>query len=288
MGEVGRAGCRLPGGVSQPGDGVSWQGNQRGKAQAALEKAALYGGNATVFSDLDKIYEEEGVSPAKRLALMEAHQGEIDRDEAIAREVNLEIFAGQSDAAIQLLRTRFFRAWEGGGAFSLGDSWVNANLERGHQQMAAKQYAQALADYQAALQAPDNLAEATGNVSGRKSEIEYWIGTAYEAMGDAAKARSAWNEAEGMASAGAGGPGANGPMRSRANIGGLAAGVRVEQAAPFYQALALEKLGQPERAKAIFAQLIDAGSKSLRSAPEIKVRLSRRRRNARRRRMRII
>ena len=136
-----------------------------------------YGGNATVLSDLDKLYEENGVSPAKRLALMEAHQAVINRDEAIAREVNLEIFAGKPDAAIQLLRTRFFRAWEGGGAFSLGDSWINANLERGHQQMAAKQYALALADYQAALQAPDNLAEATGNVSGRRGEIEYWIGT---------------------------------------------------------------------------------------------------------------
>src|SRR5208283_3037136 len=98
-------------------------------------KAVQFGGNATVFSDLDKLYEENGVSPAKRLALMEAHQAVIDRDEAIAREVNLEIFAGKPDAAIQLLRTRFFRAWEGGGAFSLGDSWTNANLERGHQQM---------------------------------------------------------------------------------------------------------------------------------------------------------
>jgi tetratricopeptide (TPR) repeat protein len=246
------------------------QGNQREKAQATLEKAVQFGGNATVFSDLDKLYEEEGVSPAKRLALMEAHQGVIDRDEAIAREVNLEIFAGKPDAAIQLLRTRFFRAWEGGGAFSLGDSWINANLERGHQQMAAKQYAQALTDYQAALQVPDNLQEATGNVNGRHGEIEYWIGNAYQALGDSAKASSAWNDATGMAAAGAGGPGANGPMRSRANIGGLAAGVREEQAAPYYQALALEKLGQPERAKAIFTQLIATGSKSLGSAPEMK------------------
>ena len=246
------------------------QGNQREKALAALEKGVQYGGNATVLSDLDKIYEEEGVSPAKRLALIEAHQGVINRDEAIAREINLEIFAGKPDAAIQLLQSRFFRAWEGGGAFSLGDSWINANLERGHQQMAAKQYALALADYQAALQAPDNLAEATGNVSGRRGEIEYWIGNAYQAMSDAAKARSAWNKAAGMGSAGAGGPGANGPMRSRANIGGLAAGVRVEQAAPYYQALALEKLGQDDRAKAIFVQIIATGSKSLASAPEIK------------------
>jgi tetratricopeptide (TPR) repeat protein len=43
--------------------------------------------------------------------------------------------------------------------------------------------------------------------------------------------------------------------------------VREEQAAPYYQALALEKLGQDDRAKAIFTQLIVTGSKSLGSAP---------------------
>jgi tetratricopeptide (TPR) repeat protein len=58
-------------------------------------------------------------------------------------------------------------------------------------------------------------------------------------------------------------------MRTRANIGGLAAGIREEQAAPYYQALAMEKLGQQDRAKAIFNQLIDAGSKSLGSAPAV-------------------
>ena len=213
--------------------------------------------------------------------LMEAHQAVINRDEAIAREVNLEIFAGKPDAAIQLLRTRFFRAWEGGGAFSLGDSWINANLERGHQQMAAKQYAQALADYQAALQVPDNLAEATGNVSGRRGEIEYWIGNAYQAMGDAAKARSAWNEAAGIGAAGdrrAGREWAD--AQPRQTSAGWPPDVRVEQAAPYYQALALEKLGQDDRAKAIFAQLIATGSKSLGSETEMKGRrrLSRRRR----------
>jgi tetratricopeptide (TPR) repeat protein len=59
-------------------------------------------------------------------------------------------------------------------------------------------------------------------------------------------------------------------MRSRGNVGGLAAGVHVEQAAPYYQALALDKLGQDDRAKAIFTQLVDTGSKSLGSAPAMK------------------
>ena len=96
------------------------QGNQRDKVQATLEKAVQFGGNAMVFNDLDKLYEENGVSPAKRLALMESHQAVIDRDDVIAREINLEVLAGKPDAAIKLLESRFFRAWEGGGSFSSG------------------------------------------------------------------------------------------------------------------------------------------------------------------------
>jgi tetratricopeptide (TPR) repeat protein len=133
--------------------------------------------------------------------------------------------------------------------------------------MIAKQYAQALADYKAALQPPVSLQESTGNVSGRRGEISYWIGTAYQATGDTAMARQAWTDAATGATDAA--PSGNGPMRTRANIGGLAAGVREEQAAPYYQALAMEKLGQQDRAKSIFNQLIDAGTKSLGSAPAV-------------------
>jgi tetratricopeptide (TPR) repeat protein len=59
------------------------QGDQREKALAALEKAVQFGGNATVIGELDKLYEENGVPPAKRLSVMEAHQAVINRDEAL-------------------------------------------------------------------------------------------------------------------------------------------------------------------------------------------------------------
>ena len=238
------------------------QGGQRDKQIGALEKAVQCGGNATVLNDLDKLYEENGVPPAKRLALMEAHQALINRDDAIAREINLEIFSGKSDFAIQLLKSRFFRAWEGGGSFSMGDSWINANMARGRQHMTGKQYAQALADYQAALEIPVNLRAASGNVTGRKAEISYWIGTAYEAMGDAENARRFWSDASG-ASAGQDEGAHSQPPTRRGSIGGLAAGVHVEQAALYYRARALEKLGQPDRARTIFQQLADEGSKAL-------------------------
>jgi tetratricopeptide (TPR) repeat protein len=241
---------------------VYTQSNQRNQARAALEKAVQYGGNAEVLSDLDKIYEEDGVSPAKRLAVIEAHQSVVNRDEIIAREVNLAIFAGKPDTAIQLLNTRFFRAWEGGPSYSLGDSWVNANLALGRQHMADKNYAAALADFKAALEIPASLQEASGNIASRHAEIDYCIGNAYAALGNADAARRSWTEAANPAPSAA----PTGPMR-RGSIGGLDPGVRVEQAAPFYQALALEKLGQTDRATILFNRLIDAGSKTLSANP---------------------
>ena len=256
------------------------QGNQRDKALASLEKAVQFGGNAMVFNDLDKLYEENGESPTKRLALIESHQAAINRDDVIAREVNLDIFTGKSEAAIQLLRSRFFRSWEGGGRFSLTDSWINANLVRGHEHMAAKEFQLALADYQAALQIPDNLYEAIGNSGSRKGEISYWIGTAYQAMGDVAKAQQSWREAsvapEEPAASGRGGTrrvgapaegASQGQFGGRSNLGGMAAGGHIDQAAIYYQALALQKLGEGDRSNAIFQQLIDIGSKQLSGAP---------------------
>ena len=255
-------------------------GNERDKAQAALEKAVQFGGNAMVFDDLDKLYEENGVAPSKRLALMEAHQSVINRDDVIAREVNLDIVAGKADAAIELLESRFFRPWEGGGRFSLGDSWINANLVRGQQHMMAGQYAQALADYQAALQVPSNLETAAGDESGRRAEISYLMGSAYQAMGDTEKAKQSWREASDPSASqaaanpnqagGPGGPtapGANGQVSGRGSLGGVAAGGHVDGDEIYYQAMALEKLGENDRAAAMFQQLIDKGTAGLSSAP---------------------
>ena len=256
------------------------QGNQREKALAALEKAVQFGGNAMVFNDLDKLYEENGVPPEKRLSLMEAHQIVINRDDVIAREINLDIVSGKADAAIQLMQSRFFRAWEGGGRFSLGDSWINANLVRGHQHMIAKNYTRALADYQAAQQVPANLLEAAGNTSSRKGETAYWIGNTYQAMGKADEAQKYWREASAKpadpaggarggrgGAGGAGGSGARAQFSGRGMVGGLAAGVHIPEATTYYQAMALEELGQSEQAIAIFNQLIDAGTKALGSTP---------------------
>jgi tetratricopeptide (TPR) repeat protein len=161
-----------------------------------------------------------------------------------------------------LLQSRFFRAWEGGGRFSLGDSWINAHLLRGRRHLKAGEIDAALADFQTATQMPPNLQDATGDVSDRNSEIAYWTGVAYDAAGQADKAKQVWQQAaEVTASSPArtGVPSAFFGGRGRGPMGGLAPGVRVAQAAVYYQALALRKLGETDRADAIFKRLIDAG-----------------------------
>jgi tetratricopeptide (TPR) repeat protein len=256
------------------------QGNQRHKEIAALEKAIQFGGNALVIDELDKLYEQKGVAPEKRLALMESHQSVINRDEVIAREVNLDIFAGKPDAAIQLLQSRFFRAWEGGARFSLGDAWINAHLVSGRQHMATRQYALALADFEAAIQTPSNLREALGtsdlgspvDVAGsRKAELFYSIGSAYDAMGNTEKAKQLWRVATESSTAEAAASGASdltGQFSGHAALGGEASGARVSRASAYYQALAFEELGQTTRARQILRQLIHEGTQVLNRAAD--------------------
>jgi tetratricopeptide (TPR) repeat protein len=242
---------------------------EREKALAMLEKAASYGGSAQVFSELDKLYEENGVPPEKRLAVLREHAGVMTRDEVIAREINLDIVAGKYDEAIELLKSRLFRAWEGGGRFSLGDSWTNALVLRGRAKLAAKQYADALADFQAASVYPANLQDATGGAFMRSSETLYWMAVTYEAMGDGEHAQQAWHAAAGAEEAATmpAGRGGRGGGRGRASVGGIAAGVRIPEASGYYRGLALQKLGENEKASALFQKLVDAGTQALAGAP---------------------
>jgi tetratricopeptide (TPR) repeat protein len=111
-------------------------------------------------------------------------------------------------------------------------------------------------------------------VASRKAEISYFIGNAYEALGDSANARRFWANASNdtaVPHTEASGPAAAMQFRRRGNIGGLAAGVRVEQDTLYYQALALQKLGQPDIAAAIYTRLVDVGSRMLAAAPQTSI-----------------
>ena len=147
------------------------------------------------FTELDKLYADAGKPPEQRLAVLEQNQSVVSkRDDSLSREIGLKVFAGKYDEAIQLMIGRKFSVWEGG-TLDVADHWVNAHLLRGQREFAAKQFAAALADFQAAENIPDNLPSDRGGGRGHDAEIAYWTGLAQEACGDADKAKQSWQRA---------------------------------------------------------------------------------------------
>jgi tetratricopeptide (TPR) repeat protein len=223
----------------------------RAKAIAYLEKAvALPNPYPDHFAELDSLYQAAGAPVEKRLTLLEQHQSVVvQKDEGLAALIGLKTFAGKPDEAIALLEGRTFSLWEGGTRFNTGEAWADAHLVRGLQRFNAKQFSDALADFEAALKPPANLrAEQPGGTL--QSELAYWIGCANEALGNSDQARQSWITATVT----------NVPATGNRRGNQLAA-----RASRYFQALAFQKLGQNDKAEPIFQELVDAGTAALNS-----------------------
>jgi len=200
------------------------------KAIASLEKAIECDNeDPRVYYELDLLYEAGGVSPQKRLDLLEDnHRTIIKRDDTLSREIALYVLLQQYDKAIELLADRHFHTWEGGGR--IHNVYVDAHLLRGRKKLKDKRYREALKDFEGALEYPENLEVGRSRRDRRTCQTNFFIGTAYEALGDAQKAgeyfeKSASTEAR-----------------------------RSEYS--YYKGLALKKLGREDEAEKIFDELI--------------------------------
>lgn len=176
------------------------------------------------------------------------------RDDATNHEVALKVAAGKYGDAIRLLTGRRFAVWEGG-TLNVSELWVDAHLLKGREHLAARRYREALSDFRAAAKIPDNLpSEQMGG--GANPEISYWMGAAYEGLGQTAGARQAWMKA-------AQDDGSRSGERRRRGGGGLS---------PF-AARVLSRTRPPgldpaEKAEAVFRSLVEAGNKSLEEGRE--------------------
>ena len=126
-------------------------------AIASMEKAIECNSkDARLFYELDRLYETANTEPAKRLAILDKNSTTIaKRDDSLTRQIILQVRSGQYDKAIKTLTGRHFNKWEGGGR--IHDVYVDAFLLRGLQRAGEQKYAQAIEDYRAALEYPDNL-----------------------------------------------------------------------------------------------------------------------------------
>ena len=203
------------------------------------------------FTELAELYEQAGIPLEQRLPFFDKSAAVVaQRDDAQNRFIALKIATGDYDEAIRMMTDRQFAVAEGAN-LNVSEHWTDAHILRARKHIEARRYGDALADLQAAVTIPGNLPlRAAGEGAGtRDAEVAYWTGVAYEGLGGHQKAVEAWQRAAGSAQGGAG------RRRRPAMSGG---GAR-----PYYQALALQRLGQTDKAKTLFAGLVESGKAAL-------------------------
>jgi tetratricopeptide (TPR) repeat protein len=191
------------------------------------------------FAELDELYEQAGVPLEKRVPVFNRNSAVVaQRDDAQNRAVALKVATGEYDEAIRMMTGRHFAVAEGAN-LNVSEHWTDAHILRSQKYIQAKRYQDALADLQAAVTIPANLPLGAAGFAnaGRNAEVAWWTGVAYDGLGDRQKAIDSWQRAAQTVAA---------------------------SAQQYYQALALEKLGQADRAKTIFAGLVESGKSSLR------------------------
>jgi tetratricopeptide (TPR) repeat protein len=218
------------------------------KARTDIAKAVALDPRPRFVVEMDDILERAGVPAAERLADFEKHPDAYrERDDAMGSFVKLNVIAGHYDKAIELMGSRHFNVWEGG-EDALHDSWVDAHLLRGDSRYRAGKYRDALADYQAALAYPENLAVGRPLDGGRSAVALFAIAETQKRLGDRAAAKSSLEQA--VAETGA--------RRSRRR------GWSDDSAeTSWYKARAFEALGDRADAGQIFDMLIKSGESAL-------------------------
>lgn len=205
-------------------------------AVESLEKAIeLNPGEPRLFYELDVLYEAGGVPVAKRLEVLTRHHETVaERDDALTREIRLLTVAGQAGRALELLKNRRFRNWEG--SSQIHGVYVDACLAHGRELLASGRAADALRAFEAARDYPENLEVGRARRAARVAKIEYLVGMAHARAGESARAREAFERASARKE--------GGPSETQ-----------------YYYTLALRKLGREEEAKTVFEGLVRAGER---------------------------
>ena len=158
--------------------------------------------------------------------------------------------SGRADRALELLQGRRFRNWEGNS--QTHSVFVDACLAHGQKLAADQKPREALAIYQAALEYPENLEVGRARRSPRTARVQFHIGTAYEALGDTASAKAAFEQAAKDA--------ATGKTASEQSLAGRIDG---DNESDFFGARAMQNLGRKAEAKPIFKALVKTAEEQL-------------------------
>ncbi len=206
------------------------------KAIAAYEKAlTLKKDEPVYYEELDALYEMSNAPVEKRLALFEGNNETVSkRDDAFARQITVLTLGGKPDKAVEYLAGRKFSYREG--SSRVRDIIIDAHLMLGKKFFAERDYKKALDNFLLA-QVPEEEA-GDSRLGNRNLQVDYFIGTAYEALGNKSKARNYFALSTGQ------------QARSSSYI-------------KYYQGLSFSKIGKKKEATDIFNALIAEGDRQI-------------------------
>ena len=218
-----------------------------GKALVSLEKAfELDKTDARVLMELDQLYKRLCRPHAERLALLSRHFNLVlERDDLYLELVTLCNSTNNYYRAKELIDNRKFHPWEGGEG-KVPAQYQLCRVELAKKALKESRYREAIILLEECFDYPHHLGE--GKLSGaQENDFLYWLGCAYEGIGDTNNAVECWEKA-------------------KDGIQEPAAAIFYNDQKPdkiFYQGMALLKLKRYDEAEARFNRLISYGEKHM-------------------------
>ncbi len=213
------------------------------KAYQVYERAwELSPNDGRLLFERDLLWKRMSIAAEKRLEVLEQKLELVRvRDDLSVEYSDLLNQVGRHEDALKYLGSRRFQPWEG------GEGLARSQHERTHLALGRKKLAEGDAEgafklFEAALICPPNLGE-TKHMLANRSDIDYWLGCAAEALGNHERAVAAWQAAADFRS----------DFQERA--------VKMYSEMTYFSGLSLRKLGRNEEADELFAGLKDYAKK---------------------------
>lgn len=214
------------------------------KVKHKLDEAATFYAKAVendpkdfhLYVDLDAIYAETGATQERERLFARAPAEVLDRDPARSRYIVLLIEQGHFEKALSLLSNHNFKPWELGE--DVRDIFVFANIEGGRQALTANDFKRGREYFDRAFEYPPNLGVGMPDKADDAAAL-YWSGIVLQKQGDQQGANRAWKK-----------------------LADQTGGRRLSQ---YYQALALEALGQATKATDRLTELANGSGGAMNS-----------------------
>ncbi|GGH17154.1 hypothetical protein GCM10011586_39490 [Silvibacterium dinghuense] len=220
--------------------GIGYYNEERDaeKARKAFRQARIADpDDARILYEEDQLRKRLGDDPDERLATLEAYGTLVaQRDDLSVELAALYNQVGRPADALALLLSRQFQPWEGGEGMVLGE-YVRAQLLLGRSLLQAGDAQAAIRCFESADKPPKSLNEAR-HLLANSSNIEFWLGEAFAANGDNARAMHHWQRAE----------------RQRGDFQQMQ--VRPVSEMTYWSAMAMRRLGREQEAISAFESIL--------------------------------